>query len=154
MYGINPAQLQERLHSLFSLCLHSDPGDHWFKTVGCGGAVSPGCLYPSLLGNEGSWVPPGHTTSAPARPTPLLRSPQMVRGRHRRAEANKFLCSRSPRVMTLWSSHSCSSPFCGITHAAASFWGNFWCQASPFALLSVTYNQNILPPPPEEPTNS
>lgn len=56
--------------------------------------------------------------------------------------------------MTLWSSHSYSSPFCGITHAAESFWRELWCQASPVALLSVMHCQNILPPPLEEPTNS
>lgn len=71
------------------------------------------------------------TTSAPARPAPPLQSKQMEKGRHGRAEANEFLCSRPPLVMTLWSSHSCSSSFCGITHAAASFCGEFLVSGFP-----------------------
>lgn len=150
IYRINPAGMQETLHSLASFCLLSDPEDHRFERVGCGGATSPGSELPKLPNlHAQTWEmkAPGSlldTTSAPARPMPSLQSKQKERGRHGRARANKFLCSHPPLVMTLWSSHSYSFLFCGITHAAASFWGQFWCQASPVVLLSVTHDQNIL----------
>ena len=71
-YGTNPAQLHKTLHSSLSFYLLSDPGDHRFKTVGCRGATSPGSLCPKL-GNEGSWVPPGHNICPSETNTPSLK---------------------------------------------------------------------------------